>query len=82
MEAPSPFTKPTPNITKEENIKIISNPINLKLENEDYKMYLIIILKENIEYLRIKIENFNNIYQIDLSLNQLKEISKTLRFFD
>ena len=66
MEAPSPFTKPTPNITKEENIKIISNPINLKLENEDYKMYLIIILKENIEYLRIKIENFNNIYQIDL----------------
>ena len=82
MEAPSPFTKPTPNITKEENIKIISNPINLKLENEDYKMYLIIILKENIEYLRIKIENFNNIYQIDLSLNQLKEISKSLRFFD
>ena len=82
MEAPNPFTKPTPNITKEENIKIISNPINLKLENEDYKMYLIIILKENIEYLRIKIENFNNIYQIDLSLNQLKEISKTLRFFD
>ena len=82
MEAPSPFTKPTPNITKEENITIISNQINLKLENEDYKMYLIIILKENIEYLRIKIENFNNIYQIDLSLNQLKEISKTLRFFD
>ena len=82
MEAPNPFIKPISNITRGENIRFISNQINLKLENEDYKMYLIIILKENIEYLRIKIENFHNIYQIDLSLNQLKEITKALRFFD
>ena len=82
MEAPNPFIKPISNITRGENIRFISNQINLKLENEDYKMYLIIILKENIENLRIKIENFHNIYQIDLSLNQLKEITKALRFFD
>ena len=72
MEAPSPSIKPTSNLTKGENISFISNQIHLKLENEDYKMYLIILLKENIEYLRIKIENFLNIYQKDLSLNQLK----------
>ena len=42
MEAPSPSIKPTSNLTKGENISFISYQINLKLENEDYKMYLII----------------------------------------
>ncbi len=51
MEVPKPFIKPISNITKGENIRI-----NLKLENEDYKMYLLILFKENTEYLRIKIE--------------------------
>ena len=65
MEAPNPFIKPISNITKGENIRFISNQINLKLENEDYKMYLIIILKENIENLRIKIKKYQiNIYYI------------------
>ena len=68
--------------TEQEKLNLISKHFNLKLENEDYKMNLGIILKENIEYLIIQLENNNNIYEKIFSLNILKDFSEAFRSYD
>ena len=82
MEAASPIIIETPDLEKDiKDIKFVTESFNSKLNNDNYKI-MIGILKN---YLVIKVLNkslMKNNYICFLTFEQLKNISKLMRYFD